>query len=250
MKRLLDENADLKARIASIELQLHEVSRSATFSRKNTAKTGKSIVVWSPGDEDEDLSSEDEEDWVTITKWTELAHISMADVSTLAVIGLPVQVSELDDGSHYMGLTVFNPDETPGLESYEEQMRQATSMNGERTREAPPPKENPFRKGKTRMPKRLVHIEAIMDLGYPVEEEEFFYIVQLALEKEHIDELIKLSEMYKDMGKLGRKLLQGTWTNNPFKKGYHCCLGLTMRQRRRRLSAQNGVNVDITYSKR
>ncbi|KAF2013063.1 hypothetical protein BU24DRAFT_375003 [Aaosphaeria arxii CBS 175.79] len=54
------------------------------------------------------------------------------------------------------------------------------------------------RKGKTRMPKRLVKKQAIIDLGYPYEEEEDFIIVRRALEKEHIDEIIKRSESYKE----------------------------------------------------
>lgn len=54
------------------------------------------------------------------------------------------------------------------------------------------------RRGKTRMPKRLVHKQAIMDLGLPYEEEEHFIIVQRALEKDHIDDVIKRSEGYRD----------------------------------------------------
>ncbi|KAH0140932.1 hypothetical protein KCU86_g24039, partial [Aureobasidium melanogenum] len=53
------------------------------------------------------------------------------------------------------------------------------------------------KKGKTRMPKRLVRKEAIINLGYPFEEEEDFIIVQRALDKEHIDEVIRISEQYK-----------------------------------------------------
>ncbi|CAK1363690.1 unnamed protein product [Cercospora beticola] len=58
--------------------------------------------------------------------------------------------------------------------------------------------ERKFKKGKTRMPKRLVRVEAIMDLGYPFAEEEHFYVLQIALEKEQIDEVIKISEQYKE----------------------------------------------------
>ncbi|KXT08637.1 hypothetical protein AC579_6560 [Pseudocercospora musae] len=58
--------------------------------------------------------------------------------------------------------------------------------------------ERKFKKGKTRMPKRLVRVEAIMDLGYPFEEEEDFYVLQIALEKEQIDEVIQISETYKN----------------------------------------------------
>ncbi|WPG99387.1 Hypothetical protein R9X50_00220100 [Acrodontium crateriforme] len=55
-----------------------------------------------------------------------------------------------------------------------------------------------FKKGKTRMPKRLVRREAIMDLGYPFDEEEDFFVLRIALEKEQIDEVIKISESYRD----------------------------------------------------
>ncbi|KAF2188721.1 hypothetical protein K469DRAFT_85664 [Zopfia rhizophila CBS 207.26] len=54
------------------------------------------------------------------------------------------------------------------------------------------------RKGKTRMPKRLVKKQAVIELGYPFEEEDDFIIVRRALEKEQIDEIIKISENYKD----------------------------------------------------
>lgn len=57
-----------------------------------------------------------------------------------------------------------------------------------------------FKKGKTRMPKRLVRREAIMDLGYPFEEEDDFYVLRIALEKEQIDEVIRISETYKNGG--------------------------------------------------
>ena len=54
------------------------------------------------------------------------------------------------------------------------------------------------KKGKTRMPKRLVHRQVVADMGLPFDEEEHFIIVRRALEKEHIDEVIKKSEGYKD----------------------------------------------------
>lgn len=63
--------------------------------------------------------------------------------------------------------------------------------------------ERRFKKGKTRMPKRLVRREAVMDLGYPFDEEEDFFVLRIALEKEQIDEVIKISEQYKDGGKFG-----------------------------------------------
>ena len=54
-----------------------------------------------------------------------------------------------------------------------------------------------FKKGKTRMPKRLVRREAIMDLGYPYDEEADFFVLRIALEKEQIDEVMRISESYK-----------------------------------------------------
>lgn len=54
------------------------------------------------------------------------------------------------------------------------------------------------KKGKTRLPKRLCRKEAIIELGYPYEEEDDFLIITRALEKEHIDEIIKTSENYKE----------------------------------------------------
>lgn len=64
--------------------------------------------------------------------------------------------------------------------------------------EVEPVRANVGRKGKTRMPKRLVKKEAIIELGYPFEEEDDFIIVKRALEKDHIDEIIKISENYKE----------------------------------------------------
>ncbi|OJJ82343.1 uncharacterized protein ASPGLDRAFT_528040 [Aspergillus glaucus CBS 516.65] len=54
--------------------------------------------------------------------------------------------------------------------------------------------ERPYpRKGKTRMPKKLVHPRAILDRGYPFEEEEKAVMIQVALSKEQIDELVTIS---------------------------------------------------------
>ncbi|CAI6337424.1 unnamed protein product [Periconia digitata] len=54
------------------------------------------------------------------------------------------------------------------------------------------------KKGKTRLPKRLCRKEAVIELGYPYEEEDDFLIVTRALEKDHIDEIIQVSENYKE----------------------------------------------------
>lgn len=55
-------------------------------------------------------------------------------------------------------------------------------------------------KGKTRMPKRLVHADALRDCAYPYEEEERFFIILIALSKEQIDEVLKISHMYRTQG--------------------------------------------------
>lgn len=64
--------------------------------------------------------------------------------------------------------------------------------------EVEPIRANVGRKGKTRLPKRLAKKQAIIELGYPFEEEDDFIIVKRALEKDHIDEIIKISENYKE----------------------------------------------------
>ncbi|KAG6026816.1 hypothetical protein E4U41_001166 [Claviceps citrina] len=52
------------------------------------------------------------------------------------------------------------------------------------------------KKGKTKIPVRLVSKRALIDLGYPFIEEENTIIVQKALGQDNIDELLKLSEEY------------------------------------------------------
>ncbi|KAH7120941.1 hypothetical protein B0J11DRAFT_532974 [Dendryphion nanum] len=64
--------------------------------------------------------------------------------------------------------------------------------------EIEPVRANVGRRGKTRLPKRLAKVQAIIELGYPYEDEGDFIIVKRALEKEHIDEIIKISENYKE----------------------------------------------------
>ncbi|KAJ6017384.1 hypothetical protein N7451_000763 [Penicillium sp. IBT 35674x] len=57
--------------------------------------------------------------------------------------------------------------------------------------------ENSFpRKGKTVIPRKVVHVHAILDLGYPFEEEEDKVIIQKALSKEQIEEVIDLSRKF------------------------------------------------------
>lgn len=53
------------------------------------------------------------------------------------------------------------------------------------------------KKGKTRIPARLVSKRALIDLGYPFVEEGNVIVVQKALGQTHIDEVLKLSDDYK-----------------------------------------------------
>ncbi|KFZ04306.1 hypothetical protein V502_10248, partial [Pseudogymnoascus sp. VKM F-4520 (FW-2644)] len=53
------------------------------------------------------------------------------------------------------------------------------------------------KRGKTRMPARMVSKRAIIELGYPFEEEDTTIIIQKALGREHIDEVLQLSEKYR-----------------------------------------------------
>lgn len=69
--------------------------------------------------------------------------------------------------------------------------RRSSSRVSERMDE---PFEKPYpRKGKTRMPKKLVHPRAILDRNYPFEEQGDIVMIQVALSKDQIDELIYVS---------------------------------------------------------
>jgi len=54
------------------------------------------------------------------------------------------------------------------------------------------------RKGRTKMPKRLVHKSAVVEKGLPFEEDGEFIIVQRALDKVHIDEIIEISKKHRE----------------------------------------------------
>lgn len=61
--------------------------------------------------------------------------------------------------------------------------------------------EKPYpRKGKTKMPTKLVNKRAIIELGYPFEQEGDTIIILKALGKEHIDEVIKISKEMNEKG--------------------------------------------------
>lgn len=76
----------------------------------------------------------------------------------------------------------------------------SSSSYAQTSRASSPERSRVGKKGKTRMPKRLVHRDALHDLAYPYDEEEDFFLLRIALEKDQIDEVIKISEMYKAGG--------------------------------------------------
>lgn len=85
--------------------------------------------------------------------------------------------------------------ESRGSRSHKSSVRSASSSSSDTTVVSV---RNEFpKKGKTRMPARLVNKRAIADLGYPFEEEGDTIIILKALGRENIDEVIKLSEDYK-----------------------------------------------------
>ena len=88
-----------------------------------------------------------------------------------------------------------------GGQSFHESFHESVHGGATSVSESIQQTEKKFKKGKTRMPKRLVRREAIMDLGYPFDEEEDFFVLRIALEKEQIDEVMRISETYKNGGK-------------------------------------------------
>ncbi|KAF4435382.1 hypothetical protein F53441_13535, partial [Fusarium austroafricanum] len=76
--------------------------------------------------------------------------------------------------------------------SYDSSSSRSSSSSGGTTVKSEYPK-----KGKTRIPAKLVSKRALIDLGYPFFEEGNTIIVQKALGQDNIDELLKVSEDYK-----------------------------------------------------
>lgn len=76
--------------------------------------------------------------------------------------------------------------------SYGSSSSRSSSSSGGTTVRSEYPK-----KGKTRIPAKLVSKRALIDLGYPFFEEGHTIIVQKALGQDNIDELLKVSEDYK-----------------------------------------------------
>ncbi|KAJ5907669.1 hypothetical protein N7495_000351 [Penicillium taxi] len=99
--------------------------------------------------------------------------------------GRPGRVREV-----YEDIRIAEPD-TYGDEEFRE-MRRSRSTVRHRHEEKPYP-----RKGKTRMPRHMVHLHAILDLGYPYKEEEETIVIQKALSKDQIDEVINLSREFR-----------------------------------------------------
>ncbi|KAL2696891.1 hypothetical protein AAEP93_002186 [Penicillium crustosum] len=73
--------------------------------------------------------------------------------------------------------------------------------------------EKPYlRTGKTRLPRHLAHMHAIMDLGYPFKEEDDMIVIQKPLSKAQIDEVMSLSREFKQPSPAGDS--QSTKKNN------------------------------------
>ncbi|KAJ6172176.1 hypothetical protein N7470_001243 [Penicillium chermesinum] len=79
-----------------------------------------------------------------------------------------------------------------GRDTMDRRSRRSSSAARRRHEEKPYP-----RKGKTRIPRKWVHVHAIMDLGYPYKEEDETIVIQKALSKEQIDEVISISREYR-----------------------------------------------------
>ncbi|KAJ5484051.1 hypothetical protein N7539_005847 [Penicillium diatomitis] len=76
--------------------------------------------------------------------------------------------------------------------SMDHHRRRSSSGTRSRREEKPYP-----RKGKTRIPRKWVHVHAILDLGYPFKEDGEVIVIQKALSKEQIDEVISLSKEFR-----------------------------------------------------
>ncbi|KLU81737.1 hypothetical protein, variant [Magnaporthiopsis poae ATCC 64411] len=75
--------------------------------------------------------------------------------------------------------------------------RSSSTSSSSSSRTATTVKSEYPKKGKTRIPAKLVSKRAIIELGYPFEEEGNTIIIQRALGQENIDDLLRLSEDYK-----------------------------------------------------
>lgn len=58
--------------------------------------------------------------------------------------------------------------------------------------------------GKTRVPKRLAHSEAIKEFGYPYEEEDDLFVLGVALSKERVDALILASKRWQSLESIAK----------------------------------------------
>ncbi|BDD56152.1 hypothetical protein MAP00_001626 [Monascus purpureus] len=110
------------------------------------------------------------------------------------------------DRDYYEDIRIAEPDYY-GDEEYRE-FREREHPTSRRRRPSSPPRfrghtfeevvEKPYpRRGKTRIPRRLVHTGAIIELGYPFKEESDKIIILVALSKDQIDEVISLSREFK-----------------------------------------------------
>ncbi|KAI9677764.1 MAG: hypothetical protein M1829_002536 [Trizodia sp. TS-e1964] len=77
------------------------------------------------------------------------------------------------------------------------------------------------RRGKTRMPRRLIHIQAINQLGWPYEEEGDTIVILRALGKDHIDEVMRLSEEIRIKGNVSTVRTEYRIENTPEQHQQH-----------------------------
>lgn len=114
---------------------------------------------------------------------------------------------QFQDRDYYEEIRIAEPDYYGDEEfrAMRERRRRRSSSNA-RFRERVVEKvesEKPYpRKGKTRMPRRLVHPRAIIELGYPFIEEDNMVVIQKALSKEQIDEVISFSQEFKKVSEV------------------------------------------------
>ncbi|KAJ5172798.1 hypothetical protein N7492_005391 [Penicillium capsulatum] len=87
----------------------------------------------------------------------------------------------------------YGDEEYRELQDRERVGRRRSSSSAARHRH----EEKPYpRKGKTRIPRKWVHVHAILDLGYPFREEDTI-VIQKALSKQQIDDVISLSREFR-----------------------------------------------------
>ncbi|KAJ5809816.1 uncharacterized protein N7503_002034 [Penicillium pulvis] len=116
-----------------------------------------------------------------------------SDFSHLQCLDVPLRVDRMRSSSKLNrgrdAHRYFKSPEPYG--SFEDRDRAESKLTSQQHDETPFP-----RKGKTVIRRKLVHIRAILDLGYPFKEEEDQFLILKALSKEQIEEVIDLSRKF------------------------------------------------------